>query len=177
MRYDIKIDALESKGVIYHRDVANFISERIDNLNKTLRYEASTLVIGETDLFISKTIAKNHKLHILTKKRSNTDNNIRPIFEDTPKESRIIPVTNETFKLDEYDLIVFLFCDFTVFKTTMEKYPSSKFIFIPNYLKGNVHTPEVSKKIKKFLSSHGICFTIEKLPCKYLANDITYSNL
>lgn len=177
MRFDTKIDALEEKGVIYHRDVANFLSERIDNFNKTLKYEASTLVIGETDLFISKTIAKKHKLHILTKKRGDTNSDIRPIFEDIHRESRIIPVTKESFRFDEYDLIIFALADLNIFKEVIEKYPSIKFIFIPNYLEGYVHSPEVSKDIKSFLSTHGICFTIEKLTCNYLANNLTYSNL
>lgn len=177
MRYDAKIDALESKGVIYHRNVADFLSKKIDDYNKSIKYESSTLVIGETDLFISKTIAKNHKLHILTKKREDTDSTIKPIFEDIYREFRIIPVTKDSFGFDEYDLIIFLFADFNMFKEIIEQHPSCKFIFIPDYLKGNVHTPEAAKNIKKFLSSHGICFTIEKFPCKCLANNITYSNV
>lgn len=168
MRFDSKIDELENKGITYHREIAKFLSEKIDKYNLKIGYNSSVLIIGESDLYISKTIAKKHKIHVLTKKRGEINDNIDIIFEDTYKESRLIPVLKDSFNINEYDLVIFLFSDIKYFKEILSKYPSIKFIFIPNYLKKALYESEISKDIKSFLFNKNLCFSIERCNCKNL---------
>ncbi len=176
MRYDTRIDELETKGITYHREVAKFLSNKIDEYNNQIGYNCSVLIIGESDLYISKTIAKKHKIHVLAKKRGEINDNLDLVFEDMYKEAHIIPVLEDSFDVNEYDLVIFLFSNIKYFKEMLSKYPSIRFIFIPNYLRKNLYAPEVSKDIKAFLSNKGICFTIERCPCKTMLI-YTYSNL
>lgn len=159
MRYDVELKMLETRGITYHRKVAKFLTEKLKQITTSV-YKPSILIVGETDMVISRQLVKNFRLHILSKRRyeCNPFKTDLPIYEDISREARIIPVTKDTFNFEEYDVIVFLFTEFETFKEIISKAPYCKFIFLPDYSQGNCET--LKTQIKSFLAVKKISFIL-----------------
>ena len=114
MRYDYRIDELESLGINYHRIIADWITEKLQKNNST-----ANLLVGETDLLITYLLSKaGFHLHLWGK------------FDEFHL-ARVFVVKENSFPFNEYDTVIGLFCDEQFVRRCISA--GVNFILIPHY--------------------------------------------
>lgn len=157
MSYKTKLKILESQGINYHRYIANFI---LNNLSKVYpRNTASVLVYGDKNLLISYLLSETYLIHLT---------NVG--FQEPRNTHRIKLVNLDEFPIDEYDLIIGLFCDKEFIQNCISN--KTNFFIMPKY----DICFDLNKITRDFLLTENIPFTETCFDLSFIENRTAFHN-